>query len=69
MAGSSTLENLELFSIIDATADAWFKIYAAIYHEKNPDRKVNLLTSIFTIQLRGNFYHIHSTGCFAKESP
>ena len=39
-AGSNAIDNLELFSIIDATADAWVCVYDAIFHEKNEELKV-----------------------------
>lgn len=34
------MENLELFSIVDAAADAWVHIYDATFHEKNEELKV-----------------------------
>jgi len=40
LAGSNNEDNAELFSIVDATADAWFKIYAAVFFEKDEKRKV-----------------------------
>ena len=42
LAGGDAMENAELFSIVDATADAWVQVYAAIYHEKDEARKVRL---------------------------
>lgn len=39
-AGSNPVDNLELFSIVDAAADAWVNVYDAIYHEKNEELKV-----------------------------
>lgn len=40
LAGSTHLENTELFSIVDAAADAWFKIYDAVFLEKDETRRV-----------------------------
>ena len=45
-SGSSALENMEIFSIVDATADAWVQIYQAIYHEKDEERKVGITKSV-----------------------
>ena len=39
-AGSNAIENLELFSIVDAAADTWVHIYDANFHEKNEEMKV-----------------------------
>ena len=44
-AGSNAVDNLELFSIVDAAADAWVVIYDAIFHEKNEELKVFRKTS------------------------
>lgn len=46
-AGSNALENLELFSIVDAAADAWVHVYDANYHEKNEELKVVIKTQQF----------------------
>ena len=40
LAATNDTDNAELFSIVDATGDAWFQIYAAIFHEKDEKRKV-----------------------------
>ena len=40
LAATNDTDNTELFSIVDATADAWFQIYAAVFHEKDEKRKV-----------------------------
>lgn len=42
LAGENAIENTELFSIVDAAADAWVKVYEAIFHEKDEARKVSL---------------------------
>lgn len=39
-AGSNAIQNLELFSIVDAAADAWVHVYDANFHEKNEELKV-----------------------------
>ena len=39
-AGSNAMENLELFSIVDAAADAWVHVYDANFHEKNEELRV-----------------------------
>ena len=44
-AGSNAVDNLELFSIVDAAADAWVRVYDAIYHEKNEELKVWMINS------------------------
>ena len=43
LAGSNDKDNAELFSLVDTTADAWFKIYAAVFYEKDEKRKVSLI--------------------------
>ena len=40
LAGSNAVDNLELFSIVDAAADAWVHIYDATFHEKDEKLKV-----------------------------
>lgn len=40
-AGSNNVDNLEIFSIVDAAADAWVFIYDANFHEKNEELKVS----------------------------
>lgn len=40
LAGANAFENAELFSIVDATSDAWVHIYDAVFWEKNEERKV-----------------------------
>lgn len=54
-AGSSAVENLELFSIVDAAADAWVHVYDANFYEKNKELKVEE-SSLFFIH---PFYYTH----------
>ena len=46
-AGSNATENLEIFSIVDAAADAWVHIYDANFHEKNEELKVSKVIICF----------------------
>lgn len=54
MAGSDDIENAELFSIVDAAADAWFQIYPAVYREKDEERKVQDTKDIVIIRSKSS---------------
>lgn len=64
-AGSNAMENLELFSIVDAAADAWVHVYDANFHEKNEELKVKE-SSLFFIH---PFYYIHLLDTIETEAP